>query len=212
MSEGNIILVYGEAETGKTTLAIQCAVNCARMGYKTVFIDSDNTFFPRRMAQISGRDFDILAPQIILMKPEDFELQSYIIDRLDEFISQKVGLIIVDTITGLYRVELGGSLRKALTLNRELNRQMAHLAQIARTRKVATLIISQVRSVISKNDDSVEPVASRVLGFWADIEIALKPTRNNGIIRAEIKAHNDKKLSKLILLKVEEKGLHDYKI
>ena len=110
LSEGNIILVYGEAETGKTTLAIQCAVNCARMGYKTVFIDSDNTFFPRRMAQISGRDFDILAPQIILMKPEDFELQSYIIDRLDEFISQKVGLIVVDTITGLYRVELVGSL------------------------------------------------------------------------------------------------------
>ncbi len=212
MSEGNIILVYGEAETGKTTLAIQCAVNCARMGYKTVFIDSDNTFFPRRMAQISGRDFDILAPQIILMKPEDFELQSYIIDRLDEFISQKVGLIVVDTITGLYRGELVGSLKKAVTLNRELNRQMAHLAQIARTRKVATLIISQVRSVISKNYDSVQPVASRVLGFWADIEIALKPTRNNGIIRAEIKAHKGKKLSKLILLKVGEKGLHNYKM
>lgn len=212
MSEGNIILVYGEAETGKTTLAIQCAVNCARMGYKTVFIDSDNTFFPRRMAQISGRDFDILAPQIILMKPEDFELQSYIIDRLNEFISQKVGLIVVDTITGLYRGELVGSLKKAVTLNRELNRQMANLAQIAKTRKVATLIISQVRSVISENYDSVQPVASRVLGFWADIEIALKPTRNNGIIRVEIKAHNDKKLSKLILLKVGEKGLHNYKM
>jgi len=212
LSEGNIILVYGEAETGKTTLAIQCAVNCARMGYKTVFIDSDNTFFPRRMAQISGRDFDILAPQIILMKPEDFELQSYIIDRLNEFISQKVGLIVVDTITGLYRGELVGSLKKAVTLNRELNRQMANLAQIAKTRKVATLIISQVRSVISENYDSVQPVASRVLGFWADIEIALKPTRNNGIIRVEIKAHNDKKLSKLILLKVGEKGLHNYKM
>jgi RecA/RadA recombinase len=209
---GNIILVYGEAETGKTTLAIQCAVSCARMGYKTVFIDSDNTFFPRRMAQISGRDFDTLAPQIILMRPEYFKLQSYIVDRLNEFISQKVGLIVVDTITGLYREELVASLKKTFTLNREMNLQMAQLAQIAKTRKIATLIISQVRSVISENYDLVESVASRVLGFWADIEIALKPTRKNGIIWAEIKTHNDEKPSKPILLKVGEKGLHNYKM
>ena len=42
----NVTLVYGEAETGKSTLALQCAVGSVRMGYKTLFIDSDGTFSP----------------------------------------------------------------------------------------------------------------------------------------------------------------------
>ncbi len=29
ISPGNITLIYGEPETGKTTLAMQCAMNCA---------------------------------------------------------------------------------------------------------------------------------------------------------------------------------------
>ena len=87
LHNGNIVIAYGEAETGKTTLAVQCSINCARMGYKTIFIDCDNTFFPRRMAQIAFDDFETFASQIILMKPEDFDQQTFVIDRLSEYVS-----------------------------------------------------------------------------------------------------------------------------
>lgn len=209
--EGNIVLVYGEAETGKTTLAIQCAVNCARMDYKTIFIDCDHTFFPRRMAQIATDDFEALAPQIILMKPEDFEQQTFVIDRLSEYISRKVGLIVVDTITGLYRERLGDDIKKTFTLNRELNRQMACLAQITKTQKVASLIVSQVRSVVFEEHEIVQPVATRVLKFWADTIISLKPTAKTNIIKATVKTHTDKKPAKPIFLKIVEKGLQDFR-
>ncbi|MFB0567888.1 MAG: ATPase domain-containing protein, partial [Candidatus Bathyarchaeia archaeon] len=46
LTRGDVTLVYGEAETGKTSLAIQCAVNTARIGYKAIFVDSDGTFSP----------------------------------------------------------------------------------------------------------------------------------------------------------------------
>jgi KaiC/GvpD/RAD55 family RecA-like ATPase len=56
ISSENVGLFYGEAETGKTTFAMQCAVNCALRGYKTLFIDCDGTFSARRLSQIaSGR-------------------------------------------------------------------------------------------------------------------------------------------------------------
>lgn len=209
--EGNIVLVYGEAETGKTTLAIQCAVNCAKMDYKTIFIDCDRTFFPRRMAQIATEDFEALAPQIILIKPEDFEQQSFVIDRLSEYISKKVGLIVVDTITGLYRERLGDGIKKTFTLNRELNHQMACLAQITKTRKVASLIVSQVRSVVLEEHELVQPVAKRVLEFWADTIISLKPTAKANVINATLKKHTDKKSTRPMFLKIEEKGLHDFR-
>ena len=209
--EGNIVLVYGEAETGKTTLAIQCAVNCAKMGYKTIFIDCDRTFFPRRMAQIATKDFEALAPQIILMKPEDFEQQTFVIDRLSEYISRRVGLIVVDTITGLYGERLEDDIKKTFTLNRELNHQMACLAQITKTQKVASLIVSQVRSVVFEEHEIVQPVATRVLKFWAHTIISLKPTAKANVIKATVKTHKDKKPAKPMFLKIEEKGLHYFR-
>ena len=208
--EGNTVLIYGEPETGKTTFAIQCAVNCARMGYKTIFLDCDGTFFPRRMAQISGRDFNTLASQIILMRPDDFEQQTFALENLNQYISTKVGLVVVDTITGLYRERLTESLRQTFTLNRELNRQMAYLAQMTKTRKVATLIASQVRSLMLGVDDAVQPVASRVLKFWADFVIRLDPTRSDQLVKARVRTNDGKRSGKPIFLKISKNGLHEY--
>ena len=208
------MLVYGEADSGKTTLAIQCAVNCARMGYKTIFIDCDNTFFPRRMAQIAFDDFETFASQIILMKPEDFDQQTFVIDRLSEYVSKKVALIAVDSVTGLYREKLGSDIMKTFALNRELNRQMAYLAQIAKTQKVACLVASQVRSVVFAHvgeRELVQPVATRVLKFWADTIISLKPTSKSNIVKAEVRTHTGKESYRQMFLRIEEKGLHDFK-
>lgn len=211
LSEGNIALLYGEAETGKTTLAIQCAVSCARMGYKTIFIDCDHTFFPRRMAQIAADDFEALATQIILMQPEGFEQQAFVIDRLNEYISKKVGLIVIDTVTGLYREKLGDDVKKTFALNRELNSQMACLAQITKTQKVTSLVVSQVRSVVIKERELVQPVAMRVLRFWAEKTVSLRPTAQSNIIKATVEIHIGRKANRPILLRIEERGLHDYK-
>lgn len=211
LRRGNIVLVYGEAETGKTTLAIQCSVNCARMGYKTIFIDCDNTFFARRMAQIASGDFDELATQIILMRPKNFNQQAFVIDRLAEYVGEKVGLIVVDTITGYYREELSGDMTKTLKLNRELNRQMACLAQITRAKNVASLIVSQVRSVVFENADvTMQPVAMRVMKFWADTAISIWPTTESDKIRVNIEMRSKKRV-KPTLLKIAEKGLQDYR-
>ena len=210
LQEGRIVLVYGEAETGKTTLAIQCAVNCARMGYKTIFIDCDHTFFARRMAQIASKDFEELAPQIILMKPQDFRQQAFVIDRLAEYVGERVGLIVIDTVTGFYSEGLEGNMREMSRLNRELNRQMAYLAQITRTKNVASLVVSQVRSVFLKADRTVQPVAMRVLKFWADASVSVFPTAEYNKIRVNVETPSEKR-GKNIFLRIEKGGLRDYR-
>lgn len=209
--ETTLTLLYGEAETGKTTLAMQCAVNCARMGYKTIFIDCDNTFSPIRMAQIAADDFDMVAPHVILMKPENFDQQANVIDRLDEYIGEKVGLIVVDTVTGLYREKFGDDKKNTFTLNRELNRQIACLAQIAKIRKVASLIISQVRSLVMEERETVQPVATRVLRFWADTTITLKPTTHSRIVKATVETRLERMPIKPVFLHIGEGGLGDYR-
>jgi len=181
------------------------------MGHKTIFIDCDGTFSPKRMAQIARDDFDKIAPQIILMQPEDFDQQAVVVERLDEYISERVGLIVVDTVTGLYRERLGDVMQRNFALNRELNRQMACLAQITKTRKVASLAISQVRSLVSGEEETVQPVAMRVLKFWADTIITLQPTAQTKVIKAVVETRAEKRPTKLVLLKIEERGLSDYR-
>ncbi len=209
--ETTLTLLYGEPKTGKTTLGMQCAVNCARMGYKTAFIDCDNTFSPNRMMQIAADEFESVAPHVILMKPENFDQQANVIDRLDEYVGERVGLVVVDTVTGLYREGFGGDKKNTFALNRELNRQMACLAQLTKTRKVASLIISQVRSLVMEEQETVQPVATRVLRFWADTTITLKPTTNSRIVKATVETRLEKKPTKPVFLQIGERGLGDYR-
>lgn len=204
-------LIYGEAETGKSTLAMQCAVNCARIGYKTIYIDSEGTFSTKRLSQIASSDVQEIASNIILARPSTFGEQTVLLDKLDEYVTEKVGLIIVDTITSLYRAELGGETKKTFKLNRELNRQMACLAQIAKARKVAALFTSQVRSVFMTDETSIEPVARRVLDFWANTVINLKLTSQSSVIRAVLEKHPRRLRPQGCLLRISNEGIKDYK-
>jgi DNA repair protein RadB len=205
-----ISLVYGEAETGKSSLAVQCAINCARMGYKPLFIDSDGTFSPNRLSQIAHCDYEKISTSIILMKPTTFQEQVVAIDHLEEYITKKFGLIVVDTVTSLYSVELG-SPKETFALNRELNRQVAFLAHIAKTHKVAVLITSQVRSVFLEKDVIMEPVATRVLKFWSDIVLNFKKTGQTRVIKVLLEKHPERKNFESCYIKIERTGIHDYK-
>lgn len=206
-----IHLLYGEAETGKTTLAIQCAINCARIGYKTIYIDSEGTFSAKRLMQIASSGVEEIASNIILAKPVTFKKQTAILDKLDGYITEKVGLIIIDTITSLYSAEIGGETRKTFNLNRELNSQLAYLAQIVKTRKIAALITSQVRSVFMAHEVDLEPVARRVLKFWSNVVIDLKLTSQHGVVKAVLEKHPRILRPQSCLLKIVEEGIQDYK-
>jgi len=208
----SVSLIYGEPETGKTTLATQCAVNCARQNLKTLFVDCDGTFSARRMAQIASENFKEIVELMILMKPNNFREQTIVIDQLADYITKSFGLVVFDTVTSLYRIEVAEYPEKTFELNRELNRQMALLAQTARTQKIAVLISSQVRGVFNKAHVGIEPVATRVLRFWADTIIAMKPTEKPGIIKAVLE-NTPKKVQPLTCyLKMEETGIHEHLI
>jgi len=207
---GNISLVYGEPETGKTTFAIQCSVNCALQGVKTLFVDCDGSFAIQRLVQVASDDFDKIADRIILMKPKDFHEQAEVIERLAEYASKGFGLVVFDTITSLYRLKVAQSPSRTFELNRDLNRQLATLAQYARTQKTAVLLASQVRTAFSEATVGVEPVGTRVVKFWADTVIELKPTENPQLIRAVVEKNPRRTPPITCNLKIDETGIHDY--
>ncbi|MCW4045579.1 MAG: AAA family ATPase [Candidatus Bathyarchaeota archaeon] len=211
ISPENITLIYGEPETGKTTLAMQCAVNCAMQNYKTLYMDCDNTFSAKRLSQVAAGKFEEIAELILLVKPNDFHEQAAVIDRLSDYTAKNFGLVIIDTVTSLYRARIAEYSKKTFELNRELNRQMAILAQTAKTQKLPIIVTSQVRSVFNETAISVAPVATRVLKFWADTVIAMKPTENPQIIKAVIEKTTQNPKEATCHLRIDETGIHDHR-
>ncbi|MBS7609461.1 AAA family ATPase [Candidatus Bathyarchaeota archaeon] len=184
----HISLVYGVAETGKTTLALQCAREAALKGLKTLYIDADGSVSPQRLAQIAGGEVKDVASRILFFVPKDFRELVFLIESLDRYITSKTILLVVDTVTGLYRVQLAEG-EEAFSVNRELNRLMAYLKRLAKTRLMIVLVLGQARSIIpsapmasEKKEDTVEPTARRVLSYWSTLVLRASPT-----LRASIK-------------------------
>jgi DNA repair protein RadB len=204
-----ITLIYGAPETGKSTLAIQCAVNCAIQSLKVLFVDCDNTFSTKRLAQISGNKFDEVAERIVLVKPKNFCEQTTVIDHIQDYAGKNVGLIIIDTLTSLYGAKVCETSSKAFSINRELNRQLAILAQTVKIRKIPLIITSQVRSILDEQDENVRPVATRVLKFWSETIIALKPTLESRIIKAVFEKKHETDHKAECYVQIGEKGIQD---
>jgi hypothetical protein len=91
--------------------------------------------------------------------------------------------VVVDSITGLYRLEAGDSDRTFI-VNKELNRQLGFLSETAKTIDAAVLIIGQVHSVIGSETPQLEPVARRLLRYWSDTVLKLEMTGTMGVRQA----------------------------
>ena len=202
-----ITLIYGEPETGKSTLAIQCALGFAEKNQKVLYVDCDNTFSAKRLSQLAGDRFDAVAERIVLVKPRDFREQTALVDRIEDY-TVNVGLIVIDTLTSLYSAQ-AAAYSKAYSVNRELNRQLAILAQTVKTRKIPLILISQVRSVINEENGSVRPVATRVLKFWADVIVALKPTEYPQTIKATLEKSPQLTGQTICYIQIGEAGIRD---
>jgi DNA repair protein RadB len=208
-SDESITLIYGEAETGKTTLTMQCAVNCAMQGFKTLFVDSDRTFTPQRLSQIISKQYEKVPELIVLARPSSYQEQAALVDQLTDYVNTHFKLVVFDTITSLYRLRIAESPSKTFEFNRELNRQLAVLAQTARTKKITILLVSQVHSIMNEMPVSIEPVATRVLKFWADTVISLSLTEDPQRIRATIEKNPAKLPPMTCDLRIGGTGIRD---
>lgn len=173
LSPHKIHLVYGEAATGKSVLSMQCALNAAREKSKVFYVDSDQAFSANRIQHLS-EDSD-LVERIVLFQPGSLDEQGQIVENIENLISSTPTLLIVDSITGLYRNASGGA-EIYFARDRELNHQMAHLHALASRLSIWMLLTGQVHSSPSGGEWLVEPVATRTLRHWSDSILRLRKT------------------------------------
>ena len=101
--KNGINLVYGEAATGKTTIALMLARDFSKFS-KIIFIDTENGFNFERFKQISQEYYEKCLKNILLFKAKSFEEQIRMVKSLENI--EDTNLIVIDTIGSHYRLEL----------------------------------------------------------------------------------------------------------
>ncbi len=146
---------YGEFGSGKTqichTLCIssQTTVEEHGLGGNVLYIDTESTFRPERIAQIAktrNMDVDKMLENIHVAKVYNASHLELIIKALGSLIQQNgIKLVIVDSIISLHRAEFVG--RGTLSERQQkLNAIMHRLKRIAEIYNIAIVITNQVQA------------------------------------------------------------------
>jgi len=199
-----ITTIYGPAGSGKTVLCMLCAINLARNKKKVIYVDTENNFSVERLKQIAKYDYNKVLGRMIFLRPISFEEQKKSFDKLREIVDNKVGLIVVDTIAMLYRLELGKT-SEIYSVNRELGRQIAYLNEIARKKHIPVLITNQVYADF-ENKDQIKMVGGDLLKYSSKclLELQATPAGNRKVI---LRKHRSIEEEKEITFKIVEGGV-----
>lgn len=195
---GVITLFYGPAASGKSNFVILAACHQAKKDKKIIFIDTEGSFSIDRVNQITKGLPEFVLKNIVILKTTNFQEQKKAFINMYKELkaSKNIGLIIVDSITMLYRLELAEArkigLEKVQQINSELAEQMKTLNEIARKRNIPILITAQVYSEFLSEEEllagkqaGVSVVGGDLLKYWSKciIELQYKNNKRRAIIR-----------------------------
>ncbi|KAG2429936.1 hypothetical protein HYH02_013887 [Chlamydomonas schloesseri] len=150
---GSITEIYGEYRCGKTQLCHTLCVTCqlpVEMGGgegKAMYIDTEGTFRPQRLAQIAeryGLSPDDVLNNVAYARAHNTEHQMRLLqDAAGMMADARFSLVVVDSATALYRTEFNG--RGELSIRQiHLGRFLRALQNIADEFGVAVVVTNQV--------------------------------------------------------------------
>ncbi|MFX0022903.1 MAG: hypothetical protein ACFE9S_11310, partial [Candidatus Hermodarchaeota archaeon] len=174
-----IFSVFGDFSVGKTTFALQTALNYAYQGKFTLYIYTKPNFPSEKILLINKYSPEILE-NIIFIQTTNFEELSSIILNFEFFIinhKPKLKMFIVDSITNLYQLELDKNKKeKNYNLNYQLNLMLANLTYLNQNYGLEILIINEIsRKILDDVTIEVES-GGNVMKYWVNFKLKIGKT------------------------------------
>lgn len=199
ITKGCITQIYGPSGSGKTNIALFTAFTASKMNKKIIFLDTEGSFHQERVNQIFGKEKSKLLKNIKLIDVTDFKEQQ---QAVEDIVEKNTDLIIVDSMTSLYRAERNDN--NFYDLNKTLGKQALKLLSYAREKQIPVLITNQVYT----NTDTglIEPVGGDILKYYS--KVILEVEKNSSNRKLKLKKHVCKKDGEETEFQIVEKGLN----
>jgi DNA repair protein RadB len=176
-----VTTIYGPSASGKTTACLLCAVEAAKHK-KVIFVDTEGGFSVTRLKQLT-KNHKSTMDKIFFLNPTNFGEQKRVFEKLKNLVNDKISLVVVDTISSLYREEVSKD-EAYQEANRALGKQLSFLVEIARKKQIPVLVTSQVyasfddRSKINVVGGDIVKYRSKCL-----IEMQIQGNKRRAILR-----------------------------
>lgn len=180
-----ITTLYGPSSSGKTNLCLLVAAAMARQQKTVLVIDTEGGIAIERLKQIAP-DYQQLLERLNFFTPTTFEEQCLAVESVKKAVSEETGLIVVDTISMLYRLVLGLGDQIA-DINSALGKQIATLTEITRKKHIPVLLVSQVYADFD-NRENIKMVGGDILKYGSKCLIELRK-RDDGLREFILRKH-----------------------
>jgi len=197
-----ITTIYGPAGSGKSNMCMVCLAR--NTDKKIIFIDTEGSFSVARLKQLT-EEYENVLKNVLVLKPTNFDEQKKVFEKLKTLVSNKIGLIIVDSVAMLYRLETGKT-KDIFKVNRALGAQLADLIQIARKFKIPILVTNQVYSDF-EDKNKINMVGGDILKYTSKCLIELKKEGN--FKKAILRKHRSLPDGKEVLFKIVDSGIEE---
>jgi DNA repair protein RadB len=182
-----ITQIYGEPASGKSTFCLMAAVASLRAGNSVIYIDTEG-FSVERFAQVAGGHAAEFADRLYLFEPIDFAQQGAMIADTEGLLRKKDGapvdLLVMDSMTALYRTELD--------LGREAVRRLSHhvikLLGLAKKYDIPVLITNQIYVDVER--DRVSGLGGTALEHISKAIVRLE--KRDSVRRAMLRKHRSR--------------------
>ena len=198
LESGYITEIYGEPGSGKTNFCLQVARECANLGFKVAYVDTEGVSGERLNQMCEGYNYKKILSNILFFNPKSLEEQEKTITQIAKM--NDISCVIIDSINKFYRLKVEEDEEAA---DRSLNRQITDLQLTANEKDMYVVISGQVYSTQEKDvrifgSKSVERMAKTIIKF----EKVDEGQRQATLIR-----HPTQVMGKKVLFKITNNGL-----
>ena len=179
IEQGTVSLVYGEAGTGKTSMALQLSREAIKShpDHAVLFVDTEGLSL-ERMAQIFG---DCDTSKFLMIRPSSLsDLHQTLTSKLEQH--DKISLIVVDTINAYVRLSY---MKNKEISSRQFLEMTSILQPLAEKGDYPVLITAQVY----EKDGEIGPYFGKSLMHLSKTIIHLEKTKKPGLRHIRLKKH-----------------------
>lgn len=178
-----IFSVFGDFGVGKTTFALQTAINTAKIGKNIIYVYTKPNF-PSEKIQLIKKDSKEILDNIIFVHITNFDelyrvifnFEFLVLNFLNEKMT-KLNFIIIDSITNLYNLELNkDNKKKNYNRNYQLNQILANLTYLNESYGIEILIVNEISRKIRENQIIEVQSGGKVMEFWVKYNLKINKT------------------------------------
>ncbi|MCK4369545.1 MAG: PhoH family protein [Candidatus Lokiarchaeota archaeon] len=178
-----IFSVFGDFGVGKTTFALQTAIDTAKIGKNVMFVYTKPNF-PSEKIQLIKKDSKEILDNIIFVHITNFDelyrvifnFEFLVLNFLNEKMT-KLNFIIIDSITNLYNLELNkDNKKKNYNRNYQLNQILANLTYLNESYGIEILIVNEISRKTRENQIIEVQSGGKVMEFWVKYNLKINKT------------------------------------